>query len=48
MTKKNNLLSPPSYRVNTKYAANHYSLIWPNKIVGEKLFDFIGTQIYNL
>lgn len=43
----NFLLSSLSHEVNTRYAANHYSFVRPNKAVGQKLFNFIGTQIYN-
>lgn len=30
---------------DTRCAANNYSLIWPNKTAGRKLFNFIRIQI---
>lgn len=41
-------MPPLSHEVIAWYTANHYSLFWPNKTIDQKLFDIIGTQIYNL
>jgi len=48
LPKKTNLLPPLNQEVNTRYAANNYSLKFPKKTGCRKMFDFIETQIHNI
>lgn len=34
--------------MKSRYAINNFSPDWPKKTSGQKVLDFLGTQIYNL